>query len=636
MKKRVLIVFLAIIVVGVGGLVFLRPFWKKDRPNIIFLLLDALRADHLGCYGYNQGTSPVIDAVAAEGALFQNHFANGTYTLSSVPTYFYSRYFIKSLFPADRRIPLQTPGNLFRKLDDEAVSIASVFKKNGYRTAIFSAHPWFIRGYELMKDFDDFYRVSERRSAHGSARKIFARMTAWIEEKGVGEEPFFIYAHLMDTHFPHERKKESEEYIQSEADFSQRFDWRGYPRSQTIGAGGLWRLPPDFPEEDRQYLNAIYDGDVKYTDTQLGDFIRFLKEEGLYDDTLLVITADHGEHLGEHNLTEHGGPPWDSVISIPLIMRLPGKIDPGGRMVELTENVDILPTMVSLLGLKVPAGKKFDGRDFLRRKGPGETAREYVLTANSIRTPRFKYMIDTADDSEFLYDLQTDPGEENNLIEREPSRAEELKKTMNNLLSVSRARYEDAISKESPELPFAISADYFDLASESPIKVVKRYYYPAGQSEFLSKVQQSPYWIHNKIAGRYYILGFNQPGLSPLSIKFPVPNGRYRVTVACLVGKVVRGYPMSIFRMSLGRDDPARSVLVDASNAEKKEQFDLGEILVEDKQFRVFLYPVTEPSWSSLLYFGFEPVLPGKKLESADDIQNQKRLDKLKSLGYVR
>jgi len=136
MKKRVLIVFLAIIVVGVGGLVFLRPFWKKDRPNIIFLLLDALRADHLGCYGYNQGTSPVIDAVAAEGALFQNHFANGTYTLSSVPTYFYSRYFIKSLFPADRRIPLQTPGNLFRNSTTRPVSIASVFKKNGYRTAI--------------------------------------------------------------------------------------------------------------------------------------------------------------------------------------------------------------------------------------------------------------------------------------------------------------------------------------------------------------------------------------------------------------------------------------------------------------------------------------------------------------------
>ena len=634
-EKNFIIIFLLVAVVVFGGGMISSCSSRDDnKPNVIFLLLDAARPDRFGCYGYDRNTSPVIDDLAAEGALFLNHFANGTYTLASVPTYFYSRYFVKSLFPADRRIPLQNTDDLFRKLDDEAISIASVFKSNGYRTALFSAHPWFVKLYELVRDYDDFYRVSGERSGYGSAEKTFARMAAWIKEEGEGREPFFIYAHLMDTHFPHERNAASESYIRPETDSPARFDWRGFPLSQKIGPGGLAWLPEDFPEEDLHYLNAIYDGDIKYTDTQLGSFIRFLKEKGLFDNTLLVITSDHGEHLGEHNLTEHEGPPWDSVISIPLIMRLPGKIDPGTRIGALTENVDILPTLIDLLDLTIPKGKEFDGKNAL--SGAEAETEEYVLTTDSIRSTRYKYMVDRVSGLEFLYDLRGDPGEENNLIKTDYSQAAKLKEKMDHLLEASLSRYEQAVNRNTPELPFAISADFFELSSASPIDIIKEHNYPSGQSKILSRAQKTPQWTHNKSPGRYYILGFNQPGLSPLSIRVPLPNGRYRVMVACSAGEMVQGYPMSIFRMSLGRDNPAESVLVDTSKDRKKGQFDLGELLVEEEEFRAFLYPMEEPSWSSLLYFGFEPILSSAADDDLVGKKGTERLEQLKSLGYVQ
>jgi len=103
-------------------------FQKGDRPNVIFILLDAARADRFGCYGYGKETSPNIDAMAAEGVVCLNNFSNGRFTLESVPSYFYSRYHIKSLFPADPDIPLQEPENLFHEIDREAISMAGSLK----------------------------------------------------------------------------------------------------------------------------------------------------------------------------------------------------------------------------------------------------------------------------------------------------------------------------------------------------------------------------------------------------------------------------------------------------------------------------------------------------------------------------
>nr|HPJ71762.1 sulfatase [bacterium] len=285
---------------------------EGSRPDVVFVLLDALRPDHLGIYGYGGGTSPRLDEMARSGAVFRNHFANGTYTRASVPTYFYSRYYIKSLFPADRRLPLESPENLFRVLDPQALSLAALFKANGYHTVLFSAHPWFIRGHELVGDFDEFYRVSGAKSAHGEADEVVKRVEEWIAARGEDHRPYFLYIHMMDTHFPHVRRAETERFLEGvDPGEPERFDWRGYFRGQEMGKWGLWWLPGDFGPEDRRYLHALYDGDVAFSDFWVGRLVDFLQARGRADDTLFLITADHGEHLGDHGLAEHGGPPWD-------------------------------------------------------------------------------------------------------------------------------------------------------------------------------------------------------------------------------------------------------------------------------------------------------------------------------------
>jgi len=634
MKKiKTKLFILAAVVIG-GGIVFSFILSKREaRPNVIFILLDAARADRLGSYGYEEDTSPNLDAMAEEGAVCLNNFSNGKYTLESVPSYFYSRYYIKSLFPADADIPLQEPENLFHEIDHEAVSMAGVFKEAGYRTVLFSAHPWLVRGHKLVEDFDEFYKVKERHSPHADAGTVFKRVENWLETNP--DRPFYMYIHLMDPHTPHERKEETLLFADPDYDYQAKFDRHGNPRGQFIGPYGDWRVPEDFTEEDRNYLNALYDGDIRYSDRCFGDFVRFLKKETLYDRTLMVIAADHGEHLGEHGLSQHGGKAWDAVIKTPLILRLPGKVPAGTRIDYFTENVDILPTLVGLTGVSVPAGKVFDGDNIFELTPESESAK-WALTRESIRSKEFKYIIDKETGEELLYELKEDPAEKNNLAEERPEQTAELKNTMERLLSRSKERYSNAVRKSPPRLPFAIPAHYFKLESKSPIQAIRKFNYPWQDQEIISLARSKPVWIHNSQSGRDFILGFNQTGLAPLSIKFPVPNGEYRVSLDCPGAESIHGYPGSVFKISPGSDKTGPSVQVNTGLPSARQRVDLGIVRVENNSFETVINPVSEPSWIMIRYFGFEPVLSAAEAGQIDSEEAAERRKRLTALGYAQ
>ena len=149
-----------------------------------------------------------------------------------------------------------------------------------------------------------------------------------------------------------------------------------------------------------------------------------MKEKKIYDRTLMLIGADHGEHLGEHGLSQHGGKPWEAVIRTPLIWRLPGIIPAGTRIKFLTENVDILPTLAGVAGIPLPSGKEFDGDNIFQMTPDSESAR-WSLSPDMIRSEEFKYINEEETGEEFLYNLKDDPGEENNLVDGMPEKAEE-------------------------------------------------------------------------------------------------------------------------------------------------------------------------------------------------------------------
>lgn len=623
-----------ILMVLLGGMIFTLGCGEKaDPPNIIFILLDAARADRFGCYGYEKATSPSIDALAEEGMICLNNYSNGKYTLESVPSYFYSRYYIKSLFPADPGIPLQNPDNLFYEIDREAISMAGVFKEAGYRTVLFSAHPWLIKGHKLVEDFDEFNKVKERNSPHPGAGRVFQHVEEWL--KNNSDRPFFIYIHLMDTHTPHERKDETLVFADPEYNYQEKFDHHGNPRGQFIGPYGDWRIPEDFNDADRNYLNALYDGDILYTDRCLGDFIRFLKKEKLYDGTLMVIGADHGEHLGEHGLSQHGGKPWEAVIKTPLIMRLPDKIPAETRVEYFTENVDILPTMAALAGIPVPIGKEFDGSDIFNKSADSNSSK-WALSRESIRSSNFKYIVTEDTEEEFLYDLRGDPGEINNLIGTSPEQAAELKKTMNQLLARSKERFEKSRRTSPPQLPFAISAQYFQLESESPVQEVRKFNYPWKEPELVSQTREKPVWIQNIQAGRDFILGFNQTGLAPLIIKFPVPNGEYKLSLDCPGGENIHGFPGSRFKICLGPDQTAPMVEVDTGRPSARQRVSIGVVRIENNIFEAVVYPISEPSWIMMRYFGFEPILSSAEVFEGDEAEGIERRKRLEALGYAQ
>jgi arylsulfatase A-like enzyme len=631
-NKKLFLYLAAIVILGgiISSLIFLKG---GDRPNVIFILLDAARADRFGCYGYGKETSPNIDAMAAEGVVCLNNFSNGRFTLESVPSYFYSRYYIKSLFPADPDIPLQEPENLFHEIDSEAISMAGVFKAAGYRTVLFSAHPWLVKGQKLVEDFDEFYRVKERHSAHADAGTVYRMVEKWLEENS--DRPFFMYIHLMDPHTPHKRKDETLLFADPDYNHQEKFDRHGNPRGQFVGPYGDWRIPDDFNEDDLSYLNALYDGDIRYGDRCFGEFLRFLKKKKLYDRTLMVIGADHGEHLGEHGLSQHGGKAWDAVIKTPLIMRLPGKVPAGATIDFFTENVDILPTLVGVAGIPIPEGKVFDGDNVFEVTPDSESAK-WALTLESIRSGEFKYILDRETGEELLYDLKEDPAEITNLAGRKPPMAAELKNTMARLLSRSKERYAKAVRKSPPRLPFAIPANYFKLESNSPIQDIRKFNYPWQDKEIISQTKSRPVWIHNTKSGRDYILGFNQPGLSPLLIKFPVPNGEYRVSLNCPGGESIHGYPGSVFKIRPGSDETSPAILVNTGIPSAPQRIDLGIIMIENNSFEAVIDPISEPSWIMARYFGFEPILSAAEAAEIDQEDAAERRKRLKSLGYAQ
>ncbi len=624
--------WLAVLALLGGGLI--PPGCRKagPPPNAIFILIDAARSDRYGCYGYGKDTSPHLDELAAEGAVCLRNFSNGTYTLESVPTYFYSRYYIKSLFPADPRLPLQEPENLFRDIDAGAISMAGLFKQAGYRTVLFSSHPWLVRGYELVEDFDEFHQVRDRHYPHAVAGDVFAEVEKWLAADP--PEPFFIYIHLMDPHTPRVRREETMLFADPDYDHRGRFDRHGNPVGEFLGPDGAWRIPEDLGREDLDYLNALYDGEILYTDRSLGEFIGFLRERGLYDRTLMVIGSDHGQHLGEHGYSQHGGKPYEAVIRSPLVMRLPGRIPAGTRIEAITENVDILPTMAGVLDIPIPKGKSFDGRNiFLPAGSPKKSGR--ALSPSFIRTSDHKLIIEKETGEEYLYDLKSDPGEKNNLAAVKPELAAELRARWAGALSRSKRRYEAATISAPPRLPFAIPPRSFTLHSRSPLEELKEFIRPWQEPELISRIRLRPVWIHNIPPGRDFVLGFSQPGLEPLSLSFPVPNGEYRVTLNSPGAPDIYGYPASVFEIRLGGDSP-RTVPVNTAQPDAGDQVDLGVVRIEKQVFAAVILPAPESSWIMLGYFSFEPLLTDGEPGGDGGEDAAERRERLKALGYMQ
>ena len=343
-------------------------------PNVVVITIDTLRADHLGCYGYKQIRTPNIDALAAEGARFERAYTAVPVTLPSHTVMFTGTY------------PMRSGMHDFaaNKLGPGQPTLASVLKEHGYVTgavigsAVLDSRFGLNRGFDFYYDHFDFNRLQESNLEEMERPGNLVADVAldWLGQNY--QKKFFLWMHLYDPHYP-------------------------------------YHPPAPYAAE---YQDHPYDGEIAFADSQVGRLIHFLKSKGLYENTMIVLTGDHGESLGEHGEKYHGFFIYNATLHVPFIIHLPGAASP--RVVPgLVNLADLMPTVLQELKIDVPA--QVQGQNLLplmRTKEPGEDRTLYAETflprlhfnwseLRGVETDNYHF-IDAPKPE--LYDLTKDPG----------------------------------------------------------------------------------------------------------------------------------------------------------------------------------------------------------------------------------
>jgi arylsulfatase A-like enzyme len=363
---------------------------NTTKPNVLVVLIDTLRADHLSCYGYARKTSPHMDALAQDGIVCTQLIAQSSWTRPSVAT------LLTGMYPHVHGA--QDRGDLLKK---DVPKLADAFEAGGYRSVGFMTNPNCIPYWGFGDEFDRYVDVNSADFEEADDANVVD--AALATAKSLGDRPWFMYVHTMGPHDP---------YIPP-APYDTMFDAAGYDNPR-------WDCD-DATRKERMALMAQYDGEIAYSDAQLGRLIDHLKEAGAYDNTLILVTSDHGEEFWEHGFEKHGHTLYDELIKVPGILKLPGNRLAGSRRDIQLEMVDLAPTLLALADL--PAEPQHQGMSVVDMldSGQGATRVAYsslVLNAFSRRagrTPAHKYLVNLRHGTEQWFDLAQDPGEFNPL-----------------------------------------------------------------------------------------------------------------------------------------------------------------------------------------------------------------------------
>ncbi|MBF0331196.1 MAG: sulfatase [Candidatus Omnitrophica bacterium] len=436
---------------------------KPDKFNVVLVILDALRPDHLGCYGYAKNTSPNIDALGKEGAIFKDAFTPFPLTLPGVVSMF------TSLYPQSHQIK-----HIYKdRLSDKVYTLAQIVRIYGYSTAWFGATsdphtgaaPGLLRGFEKKRLLMPMWSADP--------------VLSWIKQHD--QKPFFVTVHSYQTHeviFPYAGFKnqfslQAPSLFRDEIGRIDETGWRimqenlkSHPGLLYDALGKAWvekyrslLTPPyskkavrdlyrvagdnkrwnsifamlegdpgltlfrSYGTQKTGYLLSLLDASIWEVDRDLiGRLVATLKERGVYDKTIIIITADHGNEYKDHGQIGHGPALYDESLRVPLIVRVPGA-KPGIQVDSLVEAVDILPSVCDILGMPVPY--QAQGISWRRdlEGSPAQAAHSFVISESigtdlvAIRSKRWKLIMEAKSGKpKELFDLEKDPHELNNVI----------------------------------------------------------------------------------------------------------------------------------------------------------------------------------------------------------------------------
>jgi arylsulfatase A-like enzyme len=397
------------------------------RPDIVLITIDALRADHLGVYGYDRPTSPNLDALARESAVIRDHIAQAPYTKSSVASLFTGRFgsshkahTISLSFGAAMAGHVGKELPVTDVLDPGLWTLASALSSVGYSTIGLTTNPFLLKDFGFANGFSRYQFLAER-GEFTPARDVLREGLAAIERPD--RQPVFVWMHLMEPHSP---------YTPS-APVRSRF-----PPRQPARVAPREVIPPWLSTGgplDTNFYEALYDGEIAEVDAALGEFTGALRRSGRFDQMVFVVTSDHGEEFFEHGGFEHSRTLYDEMLRVPLLIKAPG-VRPGMREIQ-TQSVDLAPTLAGAVGAGVPSD--LAGADLAPVLLRGVNAEPIAFSEKpgeryAVRTREWK-LISSLDGQDELYHLTVDPREQVDLAAKDPQQAARLRERLGAVLA---------------------------------------------------------------------------------------------------------------------------------------------------------------------------------------------------------
>lgn len=436
------------------------------KPNVILIILDTARAQSFSCYGYNRETTPNIDRISQEGTLFENTISPSPWTLPAHASIF------TGMFPSRHGCHEK-----HKFLNGNLPTLPEILKNIGYRTIGISNNSWISRNFGLDRGFDLFIKLWQiiqyetdlsdasakgkdkykramglvmkgnpfvnivngvygkyfwRRYDYG-ARRINKTVKKLLhDELARSENPFFIFINYLEPHL----------FYRAPEPFFGMFLAENISKKEALSInqdawGYMGEIVP-MTETDFEVLRALYDAELFYLDYRIGEVYECLKEMALLDNTLLIITSDHGENIGEHNLMDHQYSLYDTLLKVPFIMRFPGIFEGGKRIGNIVQTTDIVPTIMELLSLKdqrllgevqgesllKDKNKRFAMSEYIApqpsieeisKRYPAGNFSKYNESLTSMRSLEWKLIVSSNGKDE-LYNIVEDPNETRNSI----------------------------------------------------------------------------------------------------------------------------------------------------------------------------------------------------------------------------
>ncbi len=431
---------------GLSGSLLLQGCGKKKqtdvRPtNIILISIDTLRADHVGCYGYQRPTSPTLDKLASQGLLFEDATATSPWTLPSHGS------LLTGLYP--NRHGLKT---YYSSLPTDVITLADVLKEHGFLTAAIVNSQYLINRYGLDRGFDDFAYIKEIINQWWPS-EVEDKAVEWLSKHS--SKPFFLFLHYYDVHSDYSSS------LRYEKQFVRPYS--GPADGSTVQLLRFWRGQLSLNQMDAEHLIDLFDASILQMDDGIARLLKLLETSGLLDNSLVIVTSDHGEEFLEHGGVLHSQSQYQELIRVPLIMRGPG-IPQSKRLRNVVSHVDVMPTILSLLGIGQPSS--LDGFDLcpLWQKSGFQVPQRYIFAMSSrrlmppkyemvyniecaIRHPRYKLHHNRLTEKRRFYDLQRDPQEKIDVASEHTSLVDSMLSQLKSFMSV------DIVGPAAPPLP---------------------------------------------------------------------------------------------------------------------------------------------------------------------------------------